>query len=95
MKRDGRCPKCQGERILHIESSRPEEQRMLWRRAERTGILGGTGHVLEGVGRVEAYVCAGCGYLEEYICRPETIPWDDVVGARWVDAKAKREGPYR
>ncbi len=95
MKRDGRCPKCQGERILHIESSRPEEPRMLVRRAERVGILGGSGHVLEGVGRVEAYVCAGCGYLEEYIARPESIPWDDVVGASWVETKSKREGPYR
>lgn len=94
MKHSGRCPKCAAERILHIESSRPEEPRMLVRRAPTVGILGGDGHVLEGVGRVEAFVCAECGYLEEYIVRPKSIPWDDVIGASWVEPP-KREEPYR
>lgn len=69
LRRDGRCPSCDGRRFLHAptvldrsESGRDEmaiAKPSVWREAT--------------FGTLEAYACLGCGWVEWYVKAPATL----------------------
>jgi predicted nucleic-acid-binding Zn-ribbon protein len=91
MKRRAQCPKCGGTRIGHL-SSLPDTvgaEVEVWPRYAATMLADGEPTP---VGRIEAYLCAGCGYLEEYVADVDELQFDWLQGFSWVGATST---PYR
>ena len=110
MKQTKQCPKCKSLKIGYLESqpdstgpdaSRADraEPRMAGMVARRGGsyFLATGGWVKhEGVGALAAFVCTECGYFESYVRNPARVPWNDMKGFHWVNAKPEaKKGPYR
>lgn len=98
MKASKQCPKCKSLKIGHLphqldrsgkfDMAFPrmvgtvEEQGLVFTKAVKTGLM-------------EAYVCTECGYFESYVVSPESVPFEELEGFRWVNAEPTEEGPYR
>ena len=79
------CPKCGHGEILHVphiadrddsDSVRPlmlYVKNLDWKDVE--------------IGKIEAYVCRGCGYTELYTVQASALPVDKIPGARILRAK--------
>lgn len=82
------CPKCAHREVLFVPRIADRDDRdavhplMLhvvnldWRDVE--------------VGRLEAYVCRGCGFTELYTSQASTLPVDKIPGAQLLRAEDER-----
>jgi predicted nucleic-acid-binding Zn-ribbon protein len=85
------CPKCDGTKIGHLATvhdrdyyySNVLKERAVGYQPGPSGWLK-SGKV-EGAGGFEAYVCGECGYYETYVKSPESIPFEDLDGFRWLN----------
>ena len=80
MKRTGICTKCACTRVMKVDwladlGGEGEGERYGGRLLVRAS--GGR----DAYGRLEAYVCTGCGWFEEYVADVSKIPWDRVNAA--------------
>jgi hypothetical protein len=60
-----------------------------------TAMLGIDGTTRQSVGPLEAIVCTECGYLETYVTDPTTVPFEKLLGFRWVNEPNPRRGTFR
>lgn len=100
MKKSGRCPKCNSDRVGHLENVIQRSEVLLNSQPlinhcpaplgiERTESEGFIKVIKEGpVGRLEAYLCTDCGYYETYVIEPNTVSFDSIVGFEWVNSAA-------
>ena len=93
MRTSGKCIKCGSLAIGHLN-------RRFDDRGERggtlsTAVLGIDGTTRQGAGPLEAFVCTECGYLETYVKDPGTVPFDKLLGFRWVNEPNARRGAFR
>ena len=94
MKKTGRCPKCDGNKLGVITRVRDQGDRGIDRRHVGTTTSRGIFLVAKDpVGEVEAYVCTECGYFEEYVRDAAKIPWAVVDGFSWLPKRP--EQPFR
>ena len=100
MKKSKECPKCESLKIGYLAVV-PDE-------ADDRGILPSRIGFIEKVrgkwlkvfdtkkvGPLEAYVCTECGYYETYVKSPESIPFAQLAGFRYVNPEAVEQGPFR
>lgn len=97
MKANAQCPKCQSLKIGILEnlwdSIGPEKDQK--ETIGRTRWGGPVFFTQVPRGEVEAYVCTECGYYETYVKDPSSVPFESMVGFRWINEPAPPEGPYR
>jgi hypothetical protein len=90
MKRTGRCPKCDGDRIGYLPSlpdvgrSDHTEPQLYARTIVTFREQGDFAVRLRGHGVIEAYVCGSCGYIEEYVVAVRSVPFEALPGFRWL-----------
>jgi hypothetical protein len=101
MKRTHICPKCDGRRIWVVEPFRVPSE------TARGAVLSVVPHQedakagffgmsrVNSVGRLDLYVCAGCGYSELYALDFENLRADNQTGVRLLDASSAPAGPFR
>ena len=97
LRKDYRCPKCDGIRVGHIERVHGVargEARAIGLRPPQT-YMGLEVMSVTAVARTEAFVCTECGYFEEYVKEPEKVPWDEIEGFTWCRGEPPESGPYR
>ena len=101
LRRDFRCPKCEGIKIGHLASVPDLGDHAKARASDQRAIGRMYYHDHEGDRRmqrmapVEAYVCTECGFFEEYVKAPTEVSWDEVRGFRYVRDTPPEQGPYR
>ena len=101
LRRDFRCPKCEGIKIGHLASVPDLGDHAKARASDQRAIGRMYYHDHEGDRRmqrmapVEAYVCTECGYFEEYVINPEAIPWDTLAHFQWCRGTPTEQTPYR
>jgi hypothetical protein len=42
-----------------------------------------------------ALICAACGYYECYLEDPGAVPFERMLGFRWINPPPPDDGPYR
>lgn len=97
MKEIGMCPKCKSGKVGYLENVIQRTDGIYngapvrghspapagIERKESNGFLK---VIQEGpVGQLEAYLCASCGYFETYLKEPGSVPFESIVGFRWVN----------
>lgn len=90
MRQSHTCPKCQHPEVLYLPEISDQADFPL------TLHLVVRYHAFRAPsrwGKIEAYVCRGCGYTELYAADADKIPLDVIPGARLL--QAKRSTPYR
>jgi len=94
LKRDLRCPNCEGREIWRIQtmkergaSGAPELMAVM---LERTFFSGS-----EPRGQFETLICKACGYTEWYAKQIEFLRHDPVNGVHLIVNDVENKGPYR
>jgi predicted nucleic-acid-binding Zn-ribbon protein len=80
------CPKCGHREILFVPSIADRDDRD----TVRPLVLHVTHYDWKDdaeIGRIQAYVCRGCGYTELYTARAKELPVDKIPGATILRAK--------
>ena len=100
MKSNKQCPKCTSLKIGFIQEQLDrsgEYDSSYTRKVGHQNVPGiFWGESEERVGSLEALVCTACGYFESYVSAPESVPWDELVDFRWVNAEPPdSSGPFR
>lgn len=98
MKESKQCPKCKSLKIGHLPRQLDRSGKFDMAFPRMVGTVGKHGWILsnaEKTGLMEAYVCTECGYFESYVVSPESVPFEELEGFRWVNAEPTEEGPYR
>jgi predicted nucleic-acid-binding Zn-ribbon protein len=97
MKKTGVCPKCNSRKIGYLEnviqrteaeiSSQPIRGHCPAPLGRTQSESGGFLKVIkeEPVGMLEAYLCASCGFYETYVKDPASIPFERIIGFKWVN----------
>ncbi len=80
MRESIRCPKCDGQSILHAstiedKSTHAKDAVLSIQGDSPVTIFGSWGHV----GIIEAYICEACGFTELYTRAPDEIPLGETV----------------
>jgi len=100
MKRTGICPKCNSNRIGYLENVTQRTEANVGPDAvrghcpaplgiERSESQGFIKVIKEGpVGKLEAYFCTTCGYFETYVKDVASIPFEKIIGFKWVNPQA-------
>ena len=96
MKQTGICPKCNSKKIGYLENVIQRTDTVVMShevkghcpaplgvtRSESGGFLK---VIREGpVGELEAYICSSCGLYETYIKEPSSIPYESIIGFKWI-----------
>jgi predicted nucleic-acid-binding Zn-ribbon protein len=96
MKTSKRCPKCHSAKVGWVESvlDRAHFNAPI---SSAAGFTEPRGWMMEqqGVGQLEAYVCATCGYYETYVKDPASVSFDTIKGFRWLNETPGTGQPYR
>ena len=97
MKKTGRCPKCESDRIGHLRvvpdlSGDPDGLDPAPTSPQYAGVVVvqratpgffGSAERLGLAGELEAYVCTSCGHYETYVKDPEKVPFEKMRGFEW------------
>jgi len=80
MRNSVRCPKCDGQSILHASgiedrSTHAKDAVLSIKGDEPFTVFGSWSHV----GVIEAYICENCGFTEWYTRDPDKIPHGETV----------------
>jgi hypothetical protein len=98
MKSTGVCPKCNSKKIGYLENVTQRTEASTGTQAirghcpaplgiERSESGGMLKVIKEGpVGTLETYFCGSCGFYETYIKEPSNIPYESLIGFKWIDA---------
>ncbi len=100
MKRSQQCPKCDGKRLWVVEKFRiPSETAAGTELPLVTYQRPGTGLFVisrsEPKGRIDLWLCDGCGYTELWAAGLEGLRPDPDAGVRLSDATVEAAGPFR
>ncbi len=86
MRETHRCPKCQHDEVLFVPQVADRDDKLVIRPL--------TLHIVEydwredaEFGRLQAYVCRGCGYTELYTEKAASLPVEKIPGAKVLKAK--------
>jgi predicted nucleic-acid-binding Zn-ribbon protein len=81
MRQSHTCPKCKHQEVIFLPQ--------IADRDDNDSVRPLSAHVVHfdwkddvEVGRLQAYVCRGCGYTELYTKEARLLPWEKVPGAR-------------
>lgn len=91
------CPKCQGRKLFVVDPVRmPGEDGHITTVPFCAGVLDGTKiHV----GRIEAWLCEGCGFVEYYAkdvtSRLAELAKQKPTNVRYLDGSGGSSGPFR
>ena len=100
MKRTGTCPKCDSRKIGHLENviHRTEAETASQSIRGHCPAPLGVGESVSGglikvtkegpVGELEAYFCGSCGFYETYIKDISSIPFETIIGFKWMDSSS-------
>ena len=75
------CPKCENREILFLPQIADRDDYDDIRPLSAHVVHYGWKDDVE-IGKLEAYVCRGCGYTELYTKEARQIPWEKVPGAK-------------
>lgn len=88
MKKRRQCPLCHSRRIGHLEEVQDTAANRMVVGTDASGLF------TKRIGQLEAYVCTDCGYYQTYVKTPESIPYEQLEGFRWVEQQPVK-GPFR
>ena len=101
MKKNQRCPKCDGKRIWVVEAFRiPTEtaqgQVLPVVPHQESGAVGFLALArIKPVGQFDVYLCGGCGYSELWASGLDELRADPAKGVRLLDSSTEPAGPFR
>jgi predicted nucleic-acid-binding Zn-ribbon protein len=92
MKKSLTCPKCDGRKILHVETMRlphpapgiTSELLPMPIAMHKSAWSG-----LKAEGAFETFICHGCGHTEWYALAPETLVANETAGVHLIDNEPK------
>jgi predicted nucleic-acid-binding Zn-ribbon protein len=92
MKKSLTCPKCDGRKILHVETmklplARPGVSGELLPIAIAVQVSAWSGAKVNGA--FETFICRACGYTEWYALAAEALVADEAAGVRLIDNEPK------
>lgn len=97
MKASEQCPKCESLKVGMVEVPDGDALCTMFRHQPVGMKKRETSREVEyvPVGQLEAWVCTECGYYETYVKAPSTVPFEELVGFRWLHPQPPEDGPYR
>lgn len=96
MKASKQCPKCSSLKVGSLETV-PDYSHGSAVSPAVAGLSAPSDFwgIQKGFGLLEAYVCAECGFFETYVKDPATVPFEQIVGFRWLNETPDSKMPYR
>jgi predicted nucleic-acid-binding Zn-ribbon protein len=88
------CPKCGYRKILFLPQIADRTESIVPSALAAHVAVTGMVDALLGptvYGRITAYVCRRCGFTELYTASPKSIPYQDIAGAKIIEADAEEE----
>jgi len=87
------CPKCDSRKIGHLDRLPDTVGKETQTVAQYIGVVK-EGNKSHRVGRVEAYICTGCGYIELYVMDPRSVPFEEMEDFALMEGTGS-DHPYR